>query len=89
MNFIYFENGLKPVPIETNTCYWNKFKTSNFCRSYGTSLLLVIYFSTNLAFLWNVFVKKINIFLIPKDKYFKSFDIGKSKRKPKPISSPD
>ena len=37
MIFFYFENGLKPVPIETNTCYWNKFQTSNFYRSYGTS----------------------------------------------------
>ncbi len=35
------------------------------------------------------FCKKINNFLIPKDKYFKSFDIGKSKIKLNPISSPD
>ena len=35
------------------------------------------------------FCKKINNFLIPKDKYFKSFDIGKSKIKLDPISSPD
>ena len=41
MNFTYFENGLKPVPIETNTCYWNKFKTSNFYRSYGTSFQIL------------------------------------------------
>ena len=37
MNYIYFENGLlfdfaqsDNVPIETNTCYWNKFQTSNY-----------------------------------------------------------
>ena len=41
MIFFYFENGLKPVPIETNTCYWNKFQTSNFYRSYGTTFQIL------------------------------------------------
>ena len=44
MNYIYFENGLlfdfaqsDNVPIETNTCYWNKFQILKIYRSYGTS----------------------------------------------------
>ena len=78
MNFIYFENGLlfdfaqsDNVPIETNTCYWNKFQILKIYRSYGTPF-------QNLHFFYKPFAST---------KQFLKINIDFLKKQPLPFSN--